>query len=317
MRAHKSVCPYCNNLIEDFAGLEVDHIIPNSLQGTALAELLTRLGKPDLELESYFNWFPAHRKCNNRKGDDILPDASLHFYLGEAARREAAGRREESVFLRQQRANNTLAKLVRQIEIGALSKNAVVAYLNGVPITSSSKADPTILSFSINLAEARTTDRLFGPAGEVLMQFGENEEADWASFLPESLETELKASLEVLDALLFRTERENNGETLSLRYAIWPLNLDLLPEAFPNAWRLLEVAPFSEIYPGQDANSIVDRATILKSNDLLLDLESDEPLPYRYCRECGSNNFDRSMKTTPKENIYRIRCRECGWAEEF
>ena len=58
MRAYKSTCFYCKKLIESLELLEIDHIIPEHLQQAKLDEVLAVLGKPDFEVNSYFNWVP-------------------------------------------------------------------------------------------------------------------------------------------------------------------------------------------------------------------------------------------------------------------
>jgi len=317
MRAYKAICPYDHRLIESLADLEIDHIIPESLPADELRALLKRLNKEDLDINSYFNWFPVHGSCNRLKGDTLYPDTALHHLLVIAASKVPAVREEEARFDRQARSNDALARVARQIELGALSKEAAISFLQGTPITSSSKTDPTILGFSINLAEATMTDPRFDSPGETLMELHDDESTE-PGFSPESLQAELEDSLRVLNALTVISQPvENNGETLSVRYAVWPLNLDLLPEKFPNAWCLLEVAPFSEIYPGQDPSALIDRAVILKRNELILDQDSPGPLPYRYCPNCASTEFHRSSSATEKDNFYRIICSTCGWSEGF
>jgi len=317
MRAYKAICPYDHRIIESLADLEIDHIIPESLPAEELTALLKRLNKENLDINSYFNWFPVHGTCNRSKSDTLYPDTALHHLLAIAASKVPVVREEEARFDRQARSNDALARVARQIELGALSKEAAVAFLQGTPITSSSKADPTILGFSINLAEAAVTDSRFDSPGETLMEL-DDDECTEPGFSPESLQAELEDSLRVLNALTVKSQPvENNGETLSVRYLIWPLNLDLLPEKFPNAWCLLEVAPFSEIYPGQDPSALIDQAVILKRNEVILDQASPDPLPYRYCPNCASSQFQRSSIGTEKDHFYRIVCSNCGWSEVF
>lgn len=317
MRAHKAICPYDNRLIESLADLEIDHIIPETLRGDELAVLLKRLNKEDLNINSYFNWFPVHGICNNRKGNTVYPDGTLHHYLGIAKGKEPIVREEEARFDRQARANDVLARVARQIELGALSKETAISFLEGTATASPSRADPTILGFSINLGEATETGPQYDSPGEILMGIRSDEPAG-PSFSPASLQAELEDSLKVLNALIATSEPvQNNGETISIRYAVWLLNLDLLPARFPNAWRLLEVAPFSEIYPGQDASTLVHRAVILRRNELIIDSNSDDPLPYRYCPICASQDLHRSSNVTQREEIYYIRCGNCGWGEKF
>jgi hypothetical protein len=317
LRAHKGICPYDNQLIESLADLAIDHIIPKSLAADQLAHLLKRLNKEDLNINSYFNWFPTHQICNSRKGDTVHSDAALHHYLQIAKEKEPLVREEEARFDRQARASGLLATVARQIELGFLSKEAAVAFLEGAATPPSSNADPTILGFSINLAEATATDPQYNSPGETLMTIGD-EETEVPSFSPESLQMQLENALQVLNSLIVTSETvQNNGETLSIRYAVWLLDLDLLPARFPNAWQLLEVAPFSEVYPGQDASTLVHRAVILKRNELIVDSGSNDPLPYRYCPICASQDLHRTSNATREEEIYYINCGNCGWGEKF
>lgn len=129
MRAHKAICRYDRQLIESFADLEIDHIIPESLPADKLTALLKRLKKEDLDINSYFNWYPVHRWCNNDKHDIVLEDDALHVLLAIAAKKEPAVREEEARFDRESRANKALARVGRQIELGALSKEVAIAFL--------------------------------------------------------------------------------------------------------------------------------------------------------------------------------------------
>ena len=61
--------------------LEIDHIIPEHLQQARLDEVLAMLGKPDFEVNSYFNWVPAHRKCNGDKSDWVFDESTIRYYL--------------------------------------------------------------------------------------------------------------------------------------------------------------------------------------------------------------------------------------------
>jgi hypothetical protein len=314
MRAYKSVCRYCNKLIESLAELEIDHIIPESLDKDDLKNLLKRLSKEDLDINSYFNWFPVHRSCNNPKSDTVLPDASLHYLLGIAADKEPAVRAEEAKFEQQARGNDALGKLAHQIELGVLSKGAAIAFLQGTPTNPAYKNDPVILGFSINLADAVGTGSEFHLPGDMLLNLDDDELTGSGPNLA-SLQAQLEDSLKVLNALIAKAEYQNNGETLSIRYAVWLLNLDLLPKKLPNAWRLLEVSPFSEVYPGQDASILEDQAVILRRNELIIDRNSDHPLPYRYCPMCASRKLYRGSRSTQEEWIYYVTCSDCGWAE--
>jgi hypothetical protein len=318
MRAHKAVCPYCDELIELLADLEIDHIIPESLSNEALTTLLKELGKPDLDIQSYYNWFPSHPWCNRRKRAIVPAKTSLHFWLMIAENKVPSVLEEERKFERQARANDALAAVARQIETGALTIGIVNAVLSRTQLPAARKFDPTILSFSIHLAKVKPSDPKYDSPVEILLN-QDTADAQGAAFSAETLESELKDALSGLNALIVRSEEiQNSGETLSVRYAVWPLDLDRLPERFPNAWELLEIAPFSEVYPNSDPGELMDKAIILRRNELIIDYDSHDPLAYRYCPNCGtsSEKLHRISYAIGDETIYLIRC-DCGWAERF
>ena len=169
MRAHKSICFYCKKLIDSLELLEIDHIIPESLEETRLAEVLTKLEKPNFEINSYFNWVPAHRGCNGDKSDWVMEESTLRFYLELARKKEPAVRDEEARFNREVVIKDNLARVRQQIEAGTLAKDTAIAFLQGSSGPRSSKADPWILRFSINLASAKTSAPEFASPGEMLM----------------------------------------------------------------------------------------------------------------------------------------------------
>jgi 5-methylcytosine-specific restriction endonuclease McrA len=96
LRAHKGICPYCNQPIVSLADLEIDHIVPRSLKEADLKPLLERIGYPSLKIDSYRNWLPVHGyNCNLRKSDSIPPDTTLAMQLHFAAEKEPSVIAEE------------------------------------------------------------------------------------------------------------------------------------------------------------------------------------------------------------------------------
>src|ERR1700733_4213262 len=92
MRAHNSICFYCKKLIDSLELLEIDHIIPESLPKHQLAILLEKLEKPNFEINSYFNWVPAHRGCNGPKSNHLMEEPNLRFFLELARKKEPAAK---------------------------------------------------------------------------------------------------------------------------------------------------------------------------------------------------------------------------------
>ena len=155
LRAYKGICPYCNQPIASLADLEVDHIVPESLKESELKPLLERIGFPTLQINSYRNWLPVHGyNCNLRKSGSILPDTALAMQLHFAAEKEPSVIAEEQRFDRELRSRDALALLVREIELGSFSKEAAIAFLQGVKSQAQKRSESWVLSFSVNLAEA-------------------------------------------------------------------------------------------------------------------------------------------------------------------
>jgi hypothetical protein len=307
-RAYEGVCVYCNKPIESLASLEIDHIIPEKLAKSpgALQNLLDRLGVPGLKINSYLNWLPVHgRPCNRQKGDQLLPDATLQNYLSIARQRADRVRDEEEKIRRQALNRNVLAPLVSRIEAGYLSKQEVISIIEAAVSDSaqSSKSEPLVLSFSVNVIDAMNSSAFpkDAPVPPALY--------DW-------LEAELERVLGSTRALFAKMEDDRNGETVSARYAFWLVDLDTLPNPLPYCWKLLQVAPFSNTYPTHDADNLFARSIHTKHDELVFDQASSDPLPYQRCPNCMSPDLRRVSSMRDGEEILTIWC-ECGWADRF
>lgn len=247
-----------------------------------------------------------------------MDESTLRFYLELARKKEPAVREEEERFNREVVIKDSLARVRQQIEAGTLAKDTAIAFLEGSSEPASSTADPWILSFSIKLATARTPAPEFASPGEILIGSKLTDVAAHPRETSDALVRELESAFLGLNVLVVQAEGPaNNGEILAVRFAVWLLDLDRLPEKWPNRWKLLEIAPFSEIYPDQDSTVLSERAAILRRNAILFDDGTDEPLNYRYCPECSSDDLNRISQDIPKETIYYISCNVCGWGERF
>jgi 5-methylcytosine-specific restriction endonuclease McrA len=89
--AHGEKCYLCTKPI-DLKTMQVDHIIPDSLEGTAkLAEVLIQLGLPStFNLQSYENWSPACGPCNNAKNDQVFDPVPIVLVLLKKAAEKAS-----------------------------------------------------------------------------------------------------------------------------------------------------------------------------------------------------------------------------------
>lgn len=82
-------CRWCRRPLT-YAEMEVDHLIPKSLTGSALGDALAQHGLPaDYDLDATVNLVPSCRPCNGLKGSRPPPTAPIIATLLEMARRRA------------------------------------------------------------------------------------------------------------------------------------------------------------------------------------------------------------------------------------
>lgn len=304
--AHDELCPYCNNPIDSFAILEVDHIIPEKMLNTRLElnALLAQLGMPDLDLNSYRNWLPVHgRPCNRRKGDQQLPIPTLLNYLNLAAKFEGKAIKEEQKLKKQALSNKAFGPILHLIEVGDLSKDEAISFIeSAVPnATRPRKSEPLVLSFSVNINALQEPGRLPQDAPEAPMLY------DW-------LIGQLQQALRTTGGLFSAIEDDRNGETVSIRYSSWMLDLDRLSLPLPFGWELLEVMPYSEVYPGSDSEDLFARGVAAKHKELTIDESSSDPFPYKRCPKCTSPKLEKSSVQVDQHDVPFIFCTVCGWS---
>ena len=48
----------------------------------------------------------------------------------------------------------------------------------------------------------------------------------------------------------------------------------------------------------------------------IYDMETDDPLPYKKCPNCGNENLKgSSAENSREESVYMIGCDQCGWSD--
>lgn len=105
-------CVWCGKPIA-FSQMELDHLIPKSLEGEKLSEVLRLHGIPDgYDLDSLENLVPSCRQCNGGKGDRPPPDRPIITMMLQAAEIRAPDIR--------QRANVTMSKRELSVAAGKL-----------------------------------------------------------------------------------------------------------------------------------------------------------------------------------------------------
>ena len=106
---------------------------------------------------------------------------------------------------------DSLARVREQIEAGTLPKDTAIAFLEGSSQPEHSKADPWILSFSINLAKAKTPAAEFASVGEILMASDPEKMAPDTNDIPAAL----------IRCLLYTSLNQRTARTRSDRIANW------------------------------------------------------------------------------------------------
>ncbi|RYB04443.1 HNH endonuclease [Lichenibacterium ramalinae] len=119
---HLERCWICRKPLA-LSEMEVDHIIPASLVGTAcLPGVLAAFGLPaDFDLESYENWSPSCRGCNGTKGDAVFePTPLIQVHLHRAAEKAPAARALEAKLIRKREIDLALNLLLSARETSVL-----------------------------------------------------------------------------------------------------------------------------------------------------------------------------------------------------
>lgn len=109
---YKHKCFYCQELVDRFDNMEVDHIIPAKYKEEKylkeFEKVKTYLGlERDFELDSYYNLVPSHRGCNRRKWDILAKKMRTLSFL-EAAEENIENVKNEEIRLE---TNINLSKL--------------------------------------------------------------------------------------------------------------------------------------------------------------------------------------------------------------
>lgn len=114
--ANKTKCFYCYTDIE-FKDLHIDHIIPESLSGHELKELILEYGlSKAFTVNSFENLVPTHRICNQRKTDDILNKGTILYYLGLNAKKVESIKVEINKLRRKTYFNSLSSKIASALE---------------------------------------------------------------------------------------------------------------------------------------------------------------------------------------------------------
>jgi len=53
---------------------------------------------------------------------------------------------------------------------------------------------------------------------------------------------------------------------------------------------------------------------VKKYHDAIFDDESNSPLPYKACPECGNTELEGSSATIQDDTVVTLKCKKCGWS---
>lgn len=294
--AHNKKCFYSGEYLK-FSDMEIDHIIPEWLEDLhdEFIALKRRLGlNEDFQINSFYNWVPVKHSLNRRKGELEFTDSNLRFYLNLASLKVTIIQNEVTKLERQAINERLLTSLAAQIESAYITKAEVINFLDDINATSKDISEPIILSFSVLLEDLEVVD-----VDEINEQF---------SNLELALVQNTKSIISV-------SENENNGETLSIRFVCWYLDLNKLDSVIFTPWILTEVAMYSEVYEN-DPQDFYDQAIIKTYHQIISDPQ-DTVFGLSMCPRCGSKILERNSASDYKhdEIYYMIKCLNCGWSD--
>lgn len=236
--AYDHLCIYCREIVA-FRDLWVDHIILESLlnDGPRLAALVEDYGLGSgFAVNSFENWACAHRHCNQAKGDTTFDKSrALHYLLIAERKAKLAASIKES-FERASGINRALARLRALIESGALAAGDVVTFVESVLKNAEiGLNNPVVVTFGLRMEDVYNALPEGAPGdAPAIYDWLENE-------LTKQLVSDLQCPIEM-------REDQRNGETVSVRYAIWDLDFSRLDAIDVGLWEILELELHTDLY---------------------------------------------------------------------
>ena len=110
---HRERCWLCDEPLF-LSEMEVDHIIPESIEPPALKSAVLEFGLPAaFSVNSFENWMPAHRKCNQlKRGSVFRPSPLIQNRLEVAAQRATRARDLLSAYITKGNIDKALQQLL-------------------------------------------------------------------------------------------------------------------------------------------------------------------------------------------------------------
>jgi len=234
--------------------MTVDHVLPERLSEDPVE--LMRLRQeydidqnfPEFQINDFMNWVPAHaRRCNVRKGGEILPKKMTLLLLEEVHRHVDKVRGELNAISQRRGVSRVLGSLSAAIEKKHLTVQEIHQFL--AHIERAQHADePLVLTFGLMTQDVICSEEL--PA-DVPRDY---------PYLCDWLELDLVNHLRTIITTAFHYTQpsERSGEGLSVRIVFPGLNGTELERFNRPWWEILEAANFWEIFRQRYADAFPD-----------------------------------------------------------
>ena len=238
-------CAYTGDLLS-FSDVQIDHILPAYLinRPQELQALKAQLGLADnFEVNSLANYLPCSGIRNRQKADLRFDESAARYFL-ELARDRLHQVQVEIRRLRDAAKKEVyLTQLAAMVENGSTCVEEITEFIESVvarpreqdyePLVVTVGVGPVVFDGAVFFA-ATCDDLEIGLSEALRQRFG---------------------------GVIVQTEpSERTSESLSIRFAIWHAKLEDVESLIVEPWELLEVAAFSEIYPGESAMSVYRQA---------------------------------------------------------
>jgi hypothetical protein len=284
-------CFYCRIPVP-YRELQVDHIVPEKIPSSALADLKSVLSA-NFEINAIQNWVTCHQGCNIRKSVFVFETTALLYYIQMASKRAEKVQKIMDDFEVKRQNGRLLSTLRVRIEKGHLDLAAVLTVLGDVPVSEQTGADPWIVAFGANFLDPLPED-------------APQQDPELSDWLFERLERDLAST----GAVFRRVDDDRSGEGISVRCAFWILDLDRITESIDFCWDVLAVQRYSEVFETA-ANDLLDRAVVSRYHEIVHNAPGN-PVGISACPECGSRDLEYASFSSEKDTYYEAKCRECG-----
>jgi len=236
-------CFYCEEPL-DFQDMTVDHILPERLSENPAELRRVRqeyeidANFPDFQINDFTNWVPAHfRKCNIRKGGEILPKRVTLLLLENVQRRIPKVRQALEELSQKRGRSRILGSLSATIENRHLSVQEVREFVTQVE-RSLHVDEPIVLTFGLMIDDV-INNKVLPP--DVPREY---------PYLCDWLELNLVSHLRTIITTPFHYTQpsERSGEGLSVRIVFPYLKDDDIKRFALPWWGILEAANFWDIF---------------------------------------------------------------------